>query len=73
MNMKNNDEHIFSYKLINWSKPAPILKEKTVGLTKTEARFLNNAFGLNFEAKRYIKTGEDEIDHEFMIHGSFPS
>jgi len=73
MNANDNNEHMFSYKLIDWGEPPPILEKKPIELTAADARKLNIAFGLNFEAKRYIKTGEDEIDHEFMIHGSFQS
>ena len=58
MTPDDNTEHIFTYRLVDWSKPAPIIEEKTVGLTELEARQLNTAFGLNYETKRYIKTGE---------------
>lgn len=60
MNTSNNNEHIFTYRLVDWSKPAPIIEEKTVRLTELEARQLNTAFGLNQATKRYIKTGEDD-------------
>ena len=42
------------YKLIDWSKPPPVVEEKLMKLTKYEAHHLNKAFALNRITKRWV-------------------
>ena len=42
------------YKLIDWSKPAPVIPEKQLALTKYEASSLNKGMAMNGLTKRWV-------------------
>jgi len=52
--MNNNNTDTIKYKLIDWSKPAPVLPEKQLTLTKYEASSLNKGMAMNGLTKRWI-------------------
>lgn len=47
-----------TYKLIDWSKPKPVLPERETQLTEYEAHTLNRGLAMNGTTLRYVK--EDE-------------
>ena len=48
-------DKLYTYTLVHYDQPKPILPEKKIKMTEQEAHSINRAFALNFTKKRYIK------------------
>ena len=49
-----HEQKTYRHKLIDWSKPAPVIPEKTSSLTRYEAHALNKGMAMNGLTKRWI-------------------
>jgi len=54
MKQKNNNI-LYTYTLVQYDQPKPILPEKQVKMTEREAHARNQGFALNLSKQRYIK------------------
>jgi hypothetical protein len=57
---EKNNKNLFTYKLVRYDRPSPILPEKKVVMTEKEAHARNQGLALNFTKQRYIKI-EDPV------------
>lgn len=55
---EKNNKNLFTYKLVRYDEPSPILPEKKVIMTEKEAHARNQGLALNFTKQRYIKIEE---------------
>ena len=52
---EKNNTILYTYILVQYDKPKPILPEKQVKMTEKEAHARNQGFALNFVKQRFIK------------------
>jgi len=55
---EKNNKNLYTYTLVHYDRPKPILPEKQIQMTEKEAHARNQGFALNFTKQRYIKIEE---------------